>query len=51
MDKYIKMLVYKLKDKIQFNTLYQIKYKGKWESYYTKREVINRLIQIDKENS
>lgn len=51
MDKYIKMLVYKLRHKIKFTTLYQIKYEGKWESYYTKREVINRLVQIDKENS
>lgn len=49
MDKYIKMLVYKLRDKIKFSVIYTIEYKDKWEKYYTKRDLIKRLIEIDKE--
>ena len=29
MDKYIKMLVYKLKDKINYSVMYMIKYEGR----------------------
>ena len=47
MDKYIKMLIYKLK--IKYSVRYMIKYDGQWESYFTKRELLNRLIEIDKE--
>lgn len=49
MDKYIKMLLYKLKDKVQYSTRYMIKYKGQWEQYFNKRDVIKRLLEIDKE--
>lgn len=49
MDKYIKMLVYKLKDKINYSVMYMIKYEGEWEQYYNKRDLIKRLIEIDKE--
>lgn len=49
MDKYIKMLVHKLKDKIQYSQMYMIKYNGEWEQYYNKRDVIKRLVEIDKE--
>lgn len=47
-DKYIKMLVYKLREKVKFTTLYMIKYEGQWERYNTKRELLNRLIEIEK---
>ena len=49
MDKYIKMFVYKLGDKIKYSSVYRIKYKGQWENYYNKRDVVKRLAQIDKE--
>lgn len=50
MDRYIKMLVNKLKDKIKYSSVYMIKYKGEWEQYYNKRDVLERLVEIDKEN-
>ncbi len=49
MDKYIKMLVNKLQDKIKYSCVYSIKYKGQWEQYFNKRDVVKRLIEIDKE--
>ena len=49
MDKYIKMLLFRLKDKVKYSTMYMIDYKGQWEQYFNKKDVINRLIEIDKE--
>ena len=49
MDKYIRLLVYKLKNKIKFYTEYKIFYNEEWERYYNKKDVINRLIEIEKE--
>lgn len=49
MDRFIKMLCEKLKNKVTFSTRYMIKYDGEWETYFNKRDVLNRLIQIDKE--
>lgn len=48
MDKYIKMLAYKLKNKISLSIIYMIKYEDKWERYNTKKELLDRLIEIDK---
>ena len=49
MDKYIKMLLYKLSGKVKYSVMYMIEYKGQWEQYYSKRDVLNRLVEIDKE--
>lgn len=49
MDRYIKMLVYKLKDKVKYSQMYMIKYNGKWEQYFNKRDVLKRLVEINKE--
>lgn len=49
MDKYIRMLLEKLKSKVTLSTRYMIKYDGEWETYFNKRELLQRLIQIDKE--
>lgn len=47
LDKYIRMLSYKLKKKVKISTLYMIKYEGQWEKYNTKTELLDRLIEID----
>lgn len=49
MDKYIKMLLYKLRNKVTYSVRYMIKYDGEWETYYNKRDVLDRLIQIERE--
>ena len=49
MDRFIKMLCEKLKNKVTFSTRYMIKYDGEWETYFNKHDVLTRLIQIDKE--
>ena len=51
MDKYIKMLLYKLKSKVDYSVRYMIKYEGMWETYYNKRDVVDRLIEIEREDS
>lgn len=51
-QKYITMLLNKLKSKdksIKLTTIYSLFYDGKYEQYVNKRELLNRLIQIDKE--
>lgn len=49
MDKYIIMLVNKLQNKIKYYSEYKIYYDGEWEVYYNKRDVLNRLVEIEKE--
>ena len=49
MDKYIRMLVSKLSDKINYSVRYMIKYDGEWETYYNKRDGLDRLIEIERE--
>ena len=49
MDKFIKMLLYKLRGKVDYSVRYMIKYEGMWETYYSKRDVLERLIEIEKE--
>lgn len=51
MEKYIKMLLYKLKGKVDYSVRYMIKYEGTWETYYNKRDVVDRLIEIEREDS
>jgi len=48
MDKYIKMLLYKLKDKVKYSIRYMIEYEGQWETYFTKKELLNRLLEIER---
>lgn len=49
MDRYIRILLNKLKDKVQYSAMYMIKYNGQWEQFYNKRDVVKRLLEIDKE--
>ena len=46
LDKYIRMLLYKLKKKVKIYNLYMIKYEGQCEKYNTKSELLNRLIEL-----
>lgn len=49
---YITKLLYKLKKKdkeIKLITIYSIYYNGKYEQYRNKRELLNRMIEIDRE--
>jgi len=49
MDKYIKMLLYKLRGKVTYSVRYMIKYNDEWETYFTKKELLDRLIDIERE--
>lgn len=52
MDKYIKMLLYKLKGKdsnIKLTTIYSLFYDGQYEQYFDKKSLLDRMIEIDKE--
>lgn len=48
MDKYIRMLLYKLKDKVKYSIRYMIEYEDHWETYFTKKELLNRLLEIER---
>ncbi len=48
MDKYIRMLLYKLKDKVKYSIRYMIEYDDHWETYFTKKELLNRLLEIER---
>ena len=51
-QKYITMLLYKLKKKdesIKLTTIYSLFYNEKYEQYINKKDLLNRMIQIDKE--
>ena len=48
MDRYIKMLLYKLKGKVKYSVRYMINYENKWETYFTKKELLDRLIEIER---
>ena len=50
-QRYITMLLYKLKKKdesIKLVTIYSLFYDGHYEQYRTKRELLDRMIEIDK---
>lgn len=51
-QKYIKMLLYKLQKKdedIYLTTIYSLFYDGRYERYSNKKDLLDRLIEIDKE--
>lgn len=51
-QKYITMLLYKLKRKdkdIKLVTIYSSFYDGKYEQFINKKDLLNRMIEIDKE--
>ena len=50
-QKYITMLLHKLKKKdesIKLTTIYSLFYDGKYEQYVNKRDLLYRMIEIDK---
>ena len=51
-QRYITMLLYKLKKKdkdIKLITIYSLFYDGKYEQFINKKDLLNRMIEIDKE--
>ena len=51
-QRYITMLLYKLKKKdkdIKLVTIYSLFYDGKYEQFINKKDLLNRMIEIDKE--
>ena len=51
-QRYITMLLYKLKKKdknIKLVTIYSFFYNGKYEQFMNKRDLLNRMIEINKE--
>lgn len=51
-QRYITMLLYKLKKKdkdIKLVTIYSLFYDGKYEQFINKTDLLNRMIEIDKE--
>ncbi len=51
-QRYITMLLYKLKKKdknIKLVTIYSLFYNGEYEQFMNKRDLINRMIEINKE--
>lgn len=50
-QKYITMLLHKLKKKdesIKLTTIYSLFYDGKYEQYVNKRDLLYRMVEIDK---
>ena len=50
-DKYITMLLYKLKNKqenIKLITIYSLFYDGKYENFSNKKSLLDRMIEIDR---
>ena len=51
-QKYITMLLYKLKKKdsdIKLVTIYSLYYEGLYEQFVNKKDLLQRLLKIDKE--